>query len=99
MNRLLTITPVRFFVPLSLFFGAILVFITPPFQSPDEYNHFFRAFQVSKGRFYPETLHHNRLGGYLPASLDSLKHMYLPLKGDYAAKTDMAALRSALSLR
>lgn len=99
MNRLLTITPVRFFVPLSLFFGAILVFITPPFQSPDEYNHFFRAFQVSKGRFYPETLHHNRLGGYLPASLDSLKHMYLPLKGDYAAKTDMAALRSALTLR
>lgn len=99
MNHPLIFTPVRFFVPLSLLFGVILVFITPPFQSPDEYNHFFRAFQVSKGRFFPEKLRHNRLGGYLPASLDSLKNMYLPLKGDHAAKTDRATLRRALSLR
>lgn len=83
---------------MALLFGGLLVFIVPPFQSPDEYNHFFRAFQVSEGHFYPETLQGNRLGGGLPVSLDSFKNVFLPLKGDYGSQTSLAEMREVLSL-
>lgn len=99
MIRPTIFTPARFFLPSALLFGALLVFITPPFQSPDEYNHFFRAFQVSEGRFYPEMLNNNRLGGHLPRSLDSLKNRFFYLKGDYAAKTSVSSVQNALVLR
>ena len=33
------------------FFGVSLVFITPPFQVPDEIAHFSRAYQISEGEF------------------------------------------------
>ena len=92
-------SPARFFAPLALLFGALLVFITPPFQSPDEYNHFFRAFQVSEGKLFPAMLNNKRSGGYLPASLDSLKNIFLPLKGDHAAETNPETIGQTLSLR
>ena len=41
------------FAGLALLFGSIFVFLIPPFQSPDEPNHFLRAFQVSEGVFFP----------------------------------------------
>lgn len=92
------VSPARFFALIAALFGVVLVFITPPFQSPDEYNHFFRAFQVSEGHWYPEKQNNNRLGGNLPHSLDSLKIIFLPLKGNYAAKTSLSAVQQALSL-
>lgn len=97
-KTLVPVSPARFFAPMAALFGVLLVFITPPFQSPDEYNHFFRAFQVSEGHFYPEKWNSNRLGGNLPHSLDSLKIIFLPLKGNYSAKTSLAEVRQALTL-
>jgi uncharacterized membrane protein len=99
MTQLSMFTPFRFFLPLALLLGGLLVFITPPFQSPDEYNHFFRAFQVSEGHFSPETWNNNRLGGHLPNSLDSFKTTFLPLKGNYTAKTSPQEVLDVLSLR
>ena len=34
---------------LMLIFGIQLVFLTPPFQVPDEVNHFLRVYQISEG--------------------------------------------------
>lgn len=34
---------------LFIVFGLIFIIITPPFQVPDEQNHFFRAYQISQG--------------------------------------------------
>lgn len=42
--------PDRFLLAAGLFFGLAFVFVTPPFQVPDEPAHFFRAWRVSEGR-------------------------------------------------
>ncbi len=34
--------------------GLLYVFITPPFQIPDETNHFYRIIQVAQGQFIPD---------------------------------------------
>jgi hypothetical protein len=49
LNRFLTtVDPVRFFVITAACFGLLFIIATPPFQTPDEPAHFFRAYQVSQ---------------------------------------------------
>ena len=40
------------FIILSIFFGILFAIIVPPFQSPDENNHFLKAYHLSKGEIY-----------------------------------------------
>jgi uncharacterized membrane protein len=40
--------PIRFFVITSFIFGLIFIFLTPPFQNPDEFVHFTRSYEVSE---------------------------------------------------
>ena len=59
-------------------------FLTPPFQSPDEHRHFFRAYQLSEGVLLPYRLQpnmkegttvqalHAAVGGTLPTAVDAL---------------------------
>ena len=62
-------------VILALILGAIgsipLVLLTPPFQAPDEVQHFYRAFQLSDLRFRAE-VRNGVAGGLLPDSLPEL---------------------------
>ncbi|MCP4109938.1 MAG: DUF2142 domain-containing protein, partial [Desulfobacteraceae bacterium] len=52
----------------GLFFGLIFLFVIPPFQTPDEANHFFRSYQISQGRLISQK--QGRLcGGSIPESL------------------------------
>lgn len=60
--------PHRIFLWIALVGGIILVFLTPPFQVPDEFGHFYRAYQISEGGLLG-TRDHQRIGGYLPSSL------------------------------
>ncbi|MFL6195999.1 MAG: DUF2142 domain-containing protein [Thermoanaerobaculia bacterium] len=60
--------PDRFVAVAGLVFGAILLFLTPPFQVPDEPAHFFRAYLVSEGGFQLLPVSHSQ-GAELPASL------------------------------
>jgi hypothetical protein len=39
--------PASVFAWVALLIGALLVALTPPFQVPDEPNHFYRAYQVA----------------------------------------------------
>jgi uncharacterized membrane protein len=55
----------------SLAAGVVLVALTPPFQVPDEPNHFFRAYQISEGTLVAERLE-TSVGGVLPRSLPSV---------------------------
>ena len=75
MSRILSflsdLQPQRFFLVAALLGGLIFVFVTPPFQVPDEPAHFYRAYSVSEGQFF--------MGGKngknprpLPASLRAL---------------------------
>ncbi len=55
--------PARFFAALSLVFGALLIVLTPPFQTPDEPAHLYRAWSISEGRWF------GRGGAPVPRSL------------------------------
>jgi uncharacterized membrane protein len=66
----------RGFALVAIAFGVAYALLTPPFESPDEYNHFYRAYHVSEGGVLPrrervvvgdETA--SMVGSDLPASL------------------------------
>ncbi|MCB0526315.1 MAG: DUF2142 domain-containing protein [Lewinellaceae bacterium] len=80
-----------------LVFGFLIALLVPPFQSPDEYNHFFRAYQVSEGQFFCEK-RDARLGGKLPASLSALRDSFLYLKNNYDARLSLQGLKNGLSI-
>lgn len=82
MKELITIHPEKAFLFLAITFGILLVFITPPFQTPDEPAHFYRAFQISEFKIIPNrqqgvpvdgatpaVKQENKVGGELPVSL------------------------------
>jgi uncharacterized membrane protein len=55
---------------LAAAFGLVLVIAIPPFATPDEATHFFRAYQVSEGHLSADKLAHDRgAGGRLPSSV------------------------------
>ena len=60
--------PENAFLCIAVTFGILLVFITPPFQTPDEPAHFYRAFQISEFKIMPQK-QENKVGGELPVSL------------------------------
>jgi uncharacterized membrane protein len=68
----------RFFVFAGSIFGILFLFITPPFRVPDEPNHFYRAWQISEGGFQ-SVKQDNRVGGYLPSSLDKIRFPFFHL--------------------
>jgi uncharacterized membrane protein len=64
--------PARIFAVLGPLFGLLYVFATPPFQSPDEPQHFYRAYQVSELGLIGRRMEGDpapRAGGALPKSL------------------------------
>lgn len=62
------IRPERFFGLVALAAGLFVALATPPFRFPDEYAHFFRAFQLSEGRVIAER-EGNKVGGNIPVSV------------------------------
>ncbi|MBF0318396.1 MAG: DUF2142 domain-containing protein [Nitrospirae bacterium] len=57
------------FLALALVFGLSFIIVVPPFQAPDETNHFYRAYQLSEGRLLAER-RGGDVGGMLPEALD-----------------------------
>lgn len=57
--------PERLFLFLALLFGGILVFLIPPYQAPDEINHYFRSYQILQGHLFSEKTPQG-LGGRIP---------------------------------
>jgi uncharacterized membrane protein len=70
-RRLSRIDPAKAFAWVGLPLGVLLVALTPPFQVPDEPNHFYRAYQVSDGGLVPQRTA-DSVGGSLPRSLPRL---------------------------
>ena len=44
-----TLRPEAWFLLLGALFGSAMAVVTPPFQVPDEANHFNRAYSISQG--------------------------------------------------
>ena len=83
---------------LGLLFGLLFAVVTPPFQGPDEGQHFFRAFAVSQGVWKLQ-----RAGGQKGAPLpDSLKQVINETAAGVAGhpdiKADVRRIRDAFSI-
>ncbi|MFI5141972.1 MAG: DUF2142 domain-containing protein, partial [Bacteroidia bacterium] len=65
LSTLKNIKPQLFFVYAATLFFIVFNLVTPPLQAPDEFNHFYRAYQISEGQFLPNKVD-NRLGGEIP---------------------------------
>jgi len=57
--------PESVFSLFGFIFGVLVILITPPFQVPDEYSHFFRALGISQGDFIPK-VNGNVAGDFIP---------------------------------
>lgn len=62
------IKPEKAFLLVGIIGGIIFLFLTPPFQVPDEYNHFYRAYQISEGNLIKPIIN-DFYNGFLPKSL------------------------------
>jgi uncharacterized membrane protein len=65
LNKFKNIKPELFFVYAAIFFSIVFNLVTPPLQAPDEFNHFYKAYQLAEGKFLPNKVD-NRLGGEIP---------------------------------
>lgn len=65
----------KVFMFITLFFGFIYVLFLPPFQSVDEAAHFYRGYEISSGNFISKKVN-NKVGDYLPSSLEDLALKY-----------------------
>lgn len=72
------------YVCYSLAIGLFLVLATPPFQTPDSVNHFFRAIQISEGRVLGERAG-NTSGGAIDESAVGFTDIFQPM----AARRDV----------
>src|ERR1043165_2935158 len=72
------------YLTIGLVFGLAFLVVTPPFQIPDEPNHFFRCFQISEGHVRPE-IGESLPGGEIPqAVIETVREV----GGEYAYLSD-----------
>ena len=86
------IHPANFFLVMAAVFGSAFLVITPPFQVPDEVNHFYRSYQIADGHLLADTLDH-RLGGYVPVNIVETVQPFLTLRFNPNAKTHYNTIR------
>ena len=75
--RYIGLRPALFFVLTAILLEGMYLIVTPPFQSPDEFNHFCRAYQISEGQFLP-VQQNRRLGGEIPNGIKAFFDGYMP---------------------
>lgn len=85
-------TPQYFFGVFACLFGTVFLFILPPFQAPDEFNHFFRAWQISEGQMTGIRTPENRLGGYVPQSVYDITKPFRHIPFNFEGKTSLDTL-------
>ena len=87
--------PERFFILTAAVFGILYALIVPPFQAPDEFNHFYRSWQIADnviargceerskatkgGGLTGKKTADNRLGDSLPTSLLTISEPFTHL--------------------
>ncbi|MFO1352946.1 MAG: DUF2142 domain-containing protein [Gammaproteobacteria bacterium] len=82
----------RLFVVIALVFGPLFIILTPPFQNPDEYGHFYRIYQLSEGTLFADLWAKTKAGGELPAALEDAAQPFLYLPYHQENKTSSSAI-------
>lgn len=83
----------KYFFAISLFFGLIYVFLIPPFQAPDEDNHFFRCYELVSPDSDQHKAPSDRLGGVLPSSLADYAQQFEYLRFNYDGRINPSQLQ------
>lgn len=84
--------PESAFLVLSLVFGSMMVFVTPPLQAPDEAVHLERAYMISEGKL-------STLNQKFPASLARLDGVFARLIFNPDAKTSKEEILSMMKIK
>ena len=92
-----SVKPGIFFLIVSFVSGVFFLIITPPFQVPDEINHFYKSYHISNGNFLSESMD-NRLGGYIPKSFIEITRPFLDLRWNMNSKTNFKIIHKQLSV-
>ena len=94
-SRLQNTTPEQFFKITATLFGILYLFLVPPFQVPDEANHFYRAYHIVDGNLMGEKTNDQRFGGELPENLVTLYQPFKDLRYNYDARIGWDAYETA----
>lgn len=97
MKAQLRVSIEKIFVIFALFFGIMYILVTPPFQSVDEANHFYRAYSISGGNFI-DIKTNGAVGNYLPDGLHKLEEKFLYLNQNPFAKTSVKNIKNAFEI-
>lgn len=73
------------FLAISLIFGMLFIFLTPPFQVADEDSHYKKAFLISEFILLPSVVDGN-IGNYLPKELVLLEESFRRFIGNKEEK-------------
>lgn len=90
--------PENIFLLIALIFGFCFCVITPPFQIPDEINHFYRAYQISEGKLVGERKG-NLLGGNLPRAIITITSICEGMPFNYNKKMNISILKRYMELK
>ena len=86
------------YIVLSLFFGLILIFFTPPLQSADEPAHFAKACSFAQGHFLSKKLN-GIAGDFLPESLVDFQSKYDNLFFNTSERTSFAVIQDSQKIK
>lgn len=82
----------KIFVISALFFGFIIMMLIPPFQVPDEAQHFEKAYVMSQGKFIPEN-QDGKVGFYISKDVvDTVDNYTKEVFGDRNKKMSYSSL-------
>jgi uncharacterized membrane protein len=82
--------PERMFILFVLTFGLGFLFLIPPFQTPDEYQHFSRAYVISEGHLFDTD-------GYIPRGIVKLMAITRDVPFHLDKKVNLAALTASFN--
>jgi len=87
----------RFFLCVAPLMCLLMVWLTPPFQVPDEFGHYVRSYQISEGHWYGVKFDH-RVGGFIPVSLLETTKAFINMPFQPQQKLDRSLWRQTWSI-
>ena len=90
--------PGAFWQVIVIVFALAFTFATGPFRSPDEPNHFFRAYEVSEGHLFATRSGLELVGDNLPASLAEVARTVSAFPGAPSIRTSRAEISRAFRM-
>jgi len=95
INTIRDIKPEQIFLILVLIYGIAFLVIIPPFQVPDEPEHFYKSLYLTDGHVFPEK-YDNFYGVYVPESAVRSFNTFKPLKFNPENKTKFSNITALL---